>query len=126
MTFEASKSGCQTPHGMKHDPSLGTGVAWDNFDRYVETSSGKGTLHDTVGIADQLVRTSPFSDQTCSSLLVNGASSEVDDSPSADTFSSSFFAKRRRRRSYESQFSHLEPYTKKRRIEQTQFLKKIK
>jgi len=30
-----------------------TGVAFDNFDRFVETSSGKDTLHDTVGIIYQ-------------------------------------------------------------------------
>ena len=33
--------------------SLGTGLAWDNFDRFLETCSGKDTLHDTVGIAYQ-------------------------------------------------------------------------
>ncbi|GFW21307.1 hypothetical protein TNCV_3775181 [Trichonephila clavipes] len=31
-------------------PSLCTGVAFDNFDRYVVTLTGKNTLHDTVGI----------------------------------------------------------------------------
>lgn len=30
-----------------------TNVAFDNYDRYVETSNGKDTLHDTVGIAVQ-------------------------------------------------------------------------
>ncbi|GFU22616.1 hypothetical protein TNCV_1304921 [Trichonephila clavipes] len=30
--------------------SLSTGVAFDNFDRYVDTLTGKDTLHDTVGI----------------------------------------------------------------------------
>ena len=28
---------------------IGTGVAWDNFDWYVETQNGKDTLHDTAG-----------------------------------------------------------------------------
>ena len=28
--------------------------AWDNFDCFVATDSGKDTLHDTVGIAYQL------------------------------------------------------------------------
>ncbi|GFX22544.1 hypothetical protein TNCV_2784801 [Trichonephila clavipes] len=31
-------------------PSLSTGVTFDNFDRYVDTLTGKDTLHDTVGI----------------------------------------------------------------------------
>ncbi|KAH0549583.1 hypothetical protein KQX54_010589 [Cotesia glomerata] len=30
-----------------------TGVAFDNFDRYVDTLNGKETLHDTVGIIYQ-------------------------------------------------------------------------
>lgn len=33
--------------------SVITNVAFDNYDRYVETSDGKNTLHDTVGIAVQ-------------------------------------------------------------------------
>lgn len=42
------------PFGLKdHQPKLCTHVAFDNFDRYVETSSGKDTLHDTVGIVYQ-------------------------------------------------------------------------
>ncbi|GFY56833.1 hypothetical protein TNIN_336681 [Trichonephila inaurata madagascariensis] len=36
-------------------PSLSTGVAFDNFDRYVDTLTGKDTLHDTVGIIYQNV-----------------------------------------------------------------------
>ncbi|GFU73163.1 hypothetical protein TNCV_1268031 [Trichonephila clavipes] len=34
-------------------PSLITGVAFYNFDRYVDTFTGKDTLHDTVGIIYQ-------------------------------------------------------------------------
>ena len=42
-----------TPHGMQLLSSLSTELAFDNFDRYIETLSGKDTLHDTVGIAYQ-------------------------------------------------------------------------
>ena len=42
-----------TPYGMYMDPTLCSGVALDNFDCYMETSSSKNTLHDTVGIAYQ-------------------------------------------------------------------------
>lgn len=35
------------------NPSLCTGVAFDNFDRYIDTIDGKETLHDTVGIIYQ-------------------------------------------------------------------------
>ena len=51
MTFEANKKGVLTPHGMTCNPLLGTGLAWDNFDRFVATMTVTDTLHDTVGIA---------------------------------------------------------------------------
>lgn len=35
---------------IKRNPELFTGVVYDNFDRFMETTSGKDTLHDTVGI----------------------------------------------------------------------------
>ena len=34
---------------MQLSASLSTGVAFDNFDRFIETLSGKDTLGDTVG-----------------------------------------------------------------------------
>ena len=42
-----------TPHGMSLSPNLATGVAFDHFDRFVETLNGMDTLHDTVVIAFQ-------------------------------------------------------------------------
>ena len=48
-TFESIKNNLFTSC-MKLVPQCGTGVAWDNFDRFVETVSGKDALHDTVGI----------------------------------------------------------------------------
>lgn len=42
------------PYGLvPKTPQLRTHVAFDNYDRFVETSSGKDTLHDTVGIVYQ-------------------------------------------------------------------------
>lgn len=42
------------PHGlMAGNGGLNTAVAFDNYDRFVDTSSGKETLHDTVGIVIQ-------------------------------------------------------------------------
>ena len=41
---------------MKRSPNLCTGLAFDNFNRFVETSTGKDTLHDTVCIAYQRQR----------------------------------------------------------------------
>ena len=55
MTIEVTKSVKATPFGMSLNANTATGVAWDNFDRFVETKSGKHTLHDTVGIAYQVL-----------------------------------------------------------------------
>ena len=44
-----------TPFGMSLNASAATGIAWDNFYRFVETKSGKDTLHETVGIACQVL-----------------------------------------------------------------------
>lgn len=41
------------PYGLVPNPHLNTNVAFDNYDRFVETCSGKDTLHDTVGIVIQ-------------------------------------------------------------------------
>ena len=54
-TFESTKRNLVTPLGMKRNPRCGTGVAWDNFDRFVETIAGKETLHDTVSITYQTI-----------------------------------------------------------------------
>ena len=54
LTFETNKNSKETPFGMKTTPGFNTGIAWDNFDRFVDTKSGKDTLHDTVGIAYQM------------------------------------------------------------------------
>ena len=55
--FESTKNHLFTPSGFKLDPQCGTGVAWANFDSFVETVSGKDKLHDTVGIDYQTVTT---------------------------------------------------------------------
>ena len=38
-------------------PHLSIGVAWDNFDLFIESEDGRNTLHDTVGICYQDVPT---------------------------------------------------------------------
>ncbi|GFV92982.1 hypothetical protein TNCV_3426941 [Trichonephila clavipes] len=43
------------PPDIIQSPSLSTGVAFDNIDRYVDTLTEKDTLHDTVGIIYQNV-----------------------------------------------------------------------
>lgn len=52
-TFSASRSATLCPEGVQKGMKYFTSVAFDNFDRYVETTNGKDTLHDTVGILIQ-------------------------------------------------------------------------
>ncbi|CAD6203987.1 GSCOCG00012671001-RA-CDS, partial [Cotesia congregata] len=52
-TFSSSTRSELCPDGIKKSSGLNTGVAFDNFDRFVDTASGKDTLHDTVGIIYQ-------------------------------------------------------------------------
>ena len=55
MTFQSTKEMNTTPSWKALSLNLGTGVAFDNYDRFVETFNGTDTLHDTVGIAYQVV-----------------------------------------------------------------------
>lgn len=50
LTFSTVNSTHVCPEDILRRPDLNTGVAFDNFDRFVETLNGKDTLHDTVGI----------------------------------------------------------------------------
>lgn len=52
-TFTTMNANELCPQEIHREPTLCTGVAFNNFDRFVETSSGKDTLHDTVGIIFQ-------------------------------------------------------------------------
>lgn len=50
------------PDGLLTESELLTSLAWDNFDENIETLSGAGTFHDTVGICYQIVPTNYSSD----------------------------------------------------------------
>lgn len=52
-TYTSIKKSSVCPETIKKSPHLCTGVAYNNFDRFVERKSGKDTLHDTVGIIYQ-------------------------------------------------------------------------
>lgn len=81
---------------------LRTHVAFDNFDKYVETRSGKDTLHDTVGIAYQnIVKTAAVEN-----ILI----AQFDLTHESDTSV-------QRRRKYFSSFDNvIEPYIRKTQI----------
>ena len=61
LTFDATKEKRLTPNGMSLNPANNIGVAFDNFDIYVETVSGKDTLRDTVGFYLPQINQSPTS-----------------------------------------------------------------
>ena len=64
IALEATRNNMMTSDGMSLSPSSSTEVAFDNFDRFVYTLSGKDTLHDTVGIAYQTVHHDHYIDVT--------------------------------------------------------------
>ena len=76
MTFGEVNRDETTSVGMNRSPNVATGVAFDNFDRFVETLSGKNTLHDTVGIAYQTCTVDTLVDKSSSNS--SGKENEVD------------------------------------------------
>ena len=57
LTYNVTKDNSVTPPGLSKSSDTGIGLAFDNYDRFMDTPSGKDTLHDTVGIGYQLVST---------------------------------------------------------------------
>lgn len=55
MTYAVYNEHALVPSGIVSSPNLCTNVAFDNFDCFVDTTNGKDTLHDTVGIIYQFV-----------------------------------------------------------------------
>ncbi|GBP23658.1 hypothetical protein EVAR_80275_1 [Eumeta japonica] len=52
-TFAATRRSMLCPDDIIPSKNLCTGLAFNNFDRFVDTATGKDTLHDTVGIMFQ-------------------------------------------------------------------------
>lgn len=50
MTYTSVQNNIVIPTGITAKNGLSTHIAFDNFDRFVDTTSGKDTMHDTVGI----------------------------------------------------------------------------
>lgn len=109
-TYASSQRSATCPEGIIRTKGLHTGLAFDNFDRFVDTSSGKDTLHDTVGIIYQNV------DRV---LEENAAVFDEELSLDVDVASVNFgpgeiWAKggRKRRRSLEVIIPNIQPYNK--------------
>ena len=110
MTYESRNRSQYTPYGMDLVETVGTGVAWDNYDRFVETSSGKDTLHDTVGITYQI----QSQELTDFNITQDVHHVEI---PAISTQS-----KKRKRRSFEPSDHNMQPYRKKPKITNAIFL----
>ncbi|GFW16545.1 hypothetical protein TNCV_2351691 [Trichonephila clavipes] len=87
--YTSAQNSSICPETIVKSPLLCTGVAFDNFDRFVETKSGKDTLHDTVGIIYQNVELhTPNESQFVNLLAVNSEGTVI--------------SKKRRRRTLEA------------------------
>lgn len=95
------------PADIIRRPNLCTGVAYDNFDRFVDTRSGKDTLHDTVGIIFQNVDYSETPDIAVGPRFV--CQSEAVDSSTTQT-------SKKRRRKFDAISHELPAYIKKPRL----------
>ena len=100
---------------MKLDPQCGTGVAWDNFDHFVETISGKDTLHDTVGIAYQTVITHDSNETEYNNT-------KTSTSANAPNQESQHTTNKKRRRAYKVSVPNVQPYRKKPKLNTAEFL----
>jgi hypothetical protein len=68
------------PESLLRRPDLNTGVAFDSFDLFVETLTGKDTLYDTVGIVtqdippdgDNIIPLAESEDKECDIILQTG------------------------------------------------------
>ena len=54
LKCEGTKENFLIPNDMKAGENTSVGLAFDNYNRYMESFSGKNTLHDTLCIAYQL------------------------------------------------------------------------
>ena len=102
------EEGRVTLYGMSLNPSLCSEVAFDNFDRFVETATGKDTLHDTVGIAYQDISSN------LQEILIEPSPSEINNEY--------LTVSRKRRRTFECGSLDLEPYHKKPKMRFLSFL----
>ncbi|KMQ91148.1 hypothetical protein RF55_9017 [Lasius niger] len=127
MTYTAYENNKLIPPGIRPIKELSTHVAFDNYDRFDETFSGKDTLHDTVGIIYQFypenyaeedsktlnlnIRGSNDSDTYISVISPNIATSFMNPSnPSNDTVAECTPRKRRR---FEEIPREIQPYYRK-------------
>ncbi|KAL4702648.1 hypothetical protein ACJJTC_016455 [Scirpophaga incertulas] len=124
-TFASSSRFLSCPEGIITADGLCTGVAYDNFDRFVDTASGKNTLHDTVGIIYQNVHQLEHSeDDVFDDMPEEIVPDEIPDNndnqeQSENGNSNDKTRKKNRRRKFEAITPDLQPFSKKIRLSET-------
>lgn len=116
-TFASSNRSQVCPDGITKSSGLYTGVGFDNFDRFVDTASGKDTLHDTVGIIYQDVVEHPIIVQE--NILDDSQEVTIDDELEDNRAAEERRAQqdaRKRRRTFEAITPDLSAYCKKVRM----------
>lgn len=108
MTYCSVQENNIIPAGISRVDGLSTHVAFDNFDRFVDTATGKDTLHDTVGIIYQ------FRSENDNHNNMNN--SDTSDSESVGTYvhegPTEPFARARKRRRFEAPPKEIRPFVK--------------
>ena len=109
LTFTITSASKISSPDLVPDFSLTVGIAYDNFDRFVETVSGKDTLYNTVGIVYQSV--SEEKPGAAATVLENRLSASGDSTSG-----------RKRRRTFESFGVDIEPCHKKPKISSVELM----
>lgn len=109
LTFTSTQQNKLCPEDIILADNLCTGVAFDNFDRFVDTLTGKDTLHDTVGIIYQNIPSDAnFTAPTDASVQSDDtAADSIHETP----------RRRKRRRCFDAIVNEIVPYTKKPKID---------
>lgn len=112
LIYTATDFTKKTPYGIVCDSSYCTGLAWDNYDAFVDTANGKGTMHDTVGICYQYA----FNEEIGDVGPINNSEYNVTDLNAIPLPLS------RKRRFFEAPQIDIEPYRKKPRVNAPQLI----
>ena len=117
LTFEANKRQEILPYGIE----LGindTGIAWDNYDCFVETKDGKDTLQDTVEISYQTLQKQVEPENNENNSIENEIDLEIQRFHDKKDLGN----KKKRRRAYSSRMLDIEPYRKKPKMDASKLL----
>lgn len=116
VTYSSIHESRLIPSGISPVGNRSTNIAYDNYDRFVETLSGKDTLHDTVGIIYQFTENDTDNESTAqceSEVLEINESVEESNILSTSRSSSSSSKAPKKRRKLEEITRDIQPYYKK-------------